>query len=132
MEQTALPSTLEGIVVHGQQLGRRLGFPTANLSLDDLLGTIPATGVYAAIATLPDGHRFKAMVNVGYRPTVDASHHSLTVEAHLCRYEGDLYGQRIRLDIMSRIRDERRMTSLEQLTAQLALDLQAVDSCISL
>lgn len=132
MEQATLPSTLEGIVVHGQQLGRRLGFPTANLSPDDLLGQIPSTGVYAAIATLHDGRRFKAMVNIGYRPTVDANHHLLTVEAHLSAFDGDLYGQRLHLLILSRIRDERRMSSLQQLSAQLAQDLQAVNASISL
>lgn len=132
MEQAALPSTIEGVVVHGQQLGRRLGFPTANLSPDDLQGLIPSTGVYAAIATLQDGRRFKAMVNIGFRPTVDASRHILTVEAHLSAFEGDLYGQRLQIVILSRIRDERRMSSLEQLSAQLSQDLQAVNASIAL
>lgn len=132
MEQAALPSTLEGIVVHGKQLGRRLGFPTANLSPEQLVGSIPSNGVYAAIATLQDGRRFKAMVNVGYRPTVDASRNLLSVEAHLSGFDGDLYGQKLSLLILSRIRDERRMASLEQLSAQLSQDLQAVNACISL
>jgi len=132
MEQTALPSRLEGIVVHGKQLGRRLGFPTANLSPEQLTGDVPSTGVYAAIATLQDGRQFKAMVNVGFRPTVDEQHNRLSVEAHLSGFDGDLYGQRIELLVLSRIRDERRMASLEQLSAQLAQDLQAVNACISL
>lgn len=117
---------LEGIVVHGKQLGRQLGYPTANLSLAQLKGELPSAGVYAAWATLADGSRRRAMVNIGYRPTVDAQHHTLSVEAHLDDFDGDLYGQMLCLSIVSRIRDERKMASLEQLQEQLAHDLAEV------
>lgn len=132
MEQAALPISLQGVVVHGRQLGRKLGFPTANLSPDKMSGVIPSTGVYAAIATLQDQRRFKAMVNVGFRPTVDPQLQHLSVEAHLSGFDGDLYGQTIQLFILHRIRDERRMASLEQLSAQLSEDLQAVNAKIIL
>lgn len=117
---------ISGIVVHGQQLGRRLGFPTANLSVAGLQGEIPPTGVYAAWCVLPDGRRYKAMVNVGYRPTVNSASHQLSIESHLLDFEGDLYGQRLSLHITARIRDERKMQSLDELKQQLTADLAAI------
>lgn len=117
------PYTLEGVVVHGHQLGRRLGYPTANLSLTDPEAVIPKNGVYAALATLQDGSWYKAMVNIGYRPTVD-NDHRLTIEAHLIGFDGDIYDQTLSLSFTDRIRDERKMESLDDLKAQLAKDLE--------
>lgn len=114
---------ISGTVVHGKQLGRLLGYPTANLCIDGLHGSLPNAGVYAAWAVLEDGREYKAMVNIGYRPTVDDHSDRLSVEAHLDGFSGDLYDQRLRLEIASHIRDERRMESLDQLKAQLAIDL---------
>ena len=71
------------------------------------------------------------MVNIGYRPTVENEHH-LTIEAHLIGFSGDLYGQRLSLRFIDRIRDERKMESLDDLKAQLARDLQAVKACSQL
>lgn len=121
-------NVLTGTVVHGKQLGRRLGYPTANLNFDTPQGQLPSPGVYAATATLADGRQFRAMVNIGYRPTVDPEGMPMSVEAHLCNFEGDLYGQTIRLDFGPRIRDERRMSSLDELREQLARDLESVKS----
>ena len=118
---------LEGLVVHGQQLGRRLGYPTANLQLPDAATiSLPSPGVYAAWAWLEDGSRRIAMVNIGYRPTVSNERHVLSIEAHIDDFEGDLYDQRIRLTFVKRIRDERRMNSLDELRQQLATDLSVV------
>ncbi|MBE6332781.1 MAG: FMN adenylyltransferase [Bacteroidales bacterium] len=117
---------LGGTVVHGQQLGRRLGFPTANLYVGEILPPLPASGVYAAWATLADGRTFRAMVNVGYRPTVDATRKNLSIEAHLDGFAGDIYGQRLSLDLVCWLRDERKMSSLQELQAQLQNDLQTV------
>lgn len=117
---------IAGTIVHGKQLGRKLGFPTANLCVEQLHGQLPQAGVYGAWATLSDGQRFPAMVNVGYRPTVDTTHHDLSIEAHLAGFSGDLYGQKLSLEITERIRDERRMNSLEELQSQLTIDLQSV------
>ena len=116
-------ASLQGIVVHGKQLGRRLGYPTANLDIAHLDGQLPTPGVYAAWATLADGTRHRSMVNVGYRPTVDADRQRLSVEAHLDAFNADLYDQPLHLLLVARIRDERRMDSLDQLRAQLAQDL---------
>lgn len=117
---------LEGIVVHGKQLGRQLGYPTANLGLEELKGEVPPMGVYAARCRLADGRAFTAMVNVGFRPTVDQLSHRLSIEAHLLDFEGDLYGQRLQLSIQSRIRDERKMETIDELKAQLTEDLASV------
>lgn len=123
---------IESIVVHGQQLGRKLGFPTANLCVETLKGEVPATGVYATRCVLQDGRVYKAMLNVGYRPTVDKTHHELSIEAHLLDFDEDIYDQSIRLVILQRIRDERQMSSLEELSSQLAIDMQAVANTSSI
>lgn len=123
------PYRLEGLVVPGHRLGRRLGFPTANLDVP-AEKVIPATGVYAAMVRLDDGAVWPAMLNVGYRPTVDSASTRITLEAHLIGYEGNLYGRRLALSLIRRIRDERRMPSLEALQAQLAADRDAVAAAI--
>ena len=123
------PYRLEGLVVPGHRLGRRLGFPTANLDVP-AEKVIPATGVYAATVLLDDGAVWPAMLNVGYRPTVDSASTRITLEAHLIGYEGNLYGRRLALSLIRRIRDERRMPSLEALQAQLAADRDTVAAAI--
>lgn len=124
---TGMGGVLESIVVHGQQLGRRIGYPTANLGLDTLIGEIPTTGVYATRCILQDGRQYKAMLNVGYRPTVDKDSNLLSIEAHILHFNEDIYGQRIKLMIVRRIRDERRMASLAELSAQLVRDMEEVE-----
>ena len=121
-----MKTLLEGTVVHGQQLGRQLGFPTANLDVAHLSEKLPTPGVYAASALLDDGRHYRAMVNIGYCPTVEASRHTLSVEAHLDGFEGDLYGQHLSLTLLHRIRNERKMSSLDELQDQLAADLREV------
>lgn len=113
---------LTGMVIHGRQLGRRLGYPTANIDTHSLTTVLPS-GVYAGWAVLNNGCEYPAMVNVGYRPTVDTEEHKLSVEAHLHGYTGDLYGEILNIKLVSRIRDERKMDSLDELKAQLGLDL---------
>ena len=122
---------LSGTVVHGQQLGQQLGFPTANLDVQQLAGKIPASGVYAAMALLANGKQYRAMVNIGYRPTVDAARHALSVETYLDGFSGDLYGQCLSLTLLCRIRDERRMASLDALRQQLSADLDEVRHLIA-
>lgn len=124
---------LTGIVENGKRLGRTLGFPTANLRIDTRM-MLPAPGVYAAVATLPDASQYPAMVNIGVRPTVDKTPSPATsVEAHVIGFDGDLYGKEISLDFIAFLRPEQAFPSIEVLRSQLALDrdaaLKAINSC---
>jgi riboflavin kinase/FMN adenylyltransferase len=114
--------SLEGTVIEGDQRGRTIGFPTANLAVwDELL--LPADGVYATHVSLGD-ERFVAATNVGVRPTVNGRQR--LVETHLLNFDGDLYGQTIRLEFMSYIRPEQRFSGLPALKAQINADVLEV------
>lgn len=115
------PYTVHGRVIPGKQLGRRLGFPTANLSVDSCK-LLPPPGVYAADALLPDGTVNRAVINIGRRPTVDDGN-ALSVEAHIIGYSGDLYGQVLTLRLLRRLRDERKFPDLEELKAAITADV---------
>jgi riboflavin kinase / FMN adenylyltransferase len=111
------PFMYEGTVVEGDQRGgSELGFPTANLVPDDRL-VVPGHGVYAAFA---NGH--PAAVNVGVRPTFETGR-GLLIESYLIDYDGDLYGQNLRVAFVSRLRGERRFPSVEELIAQMHRDV---------
>ena len=104
---------LSGEVLHGKELGRRLGFPTANLALPEGL-IAPAYGVYATLVTLPDGSAHPAVTNVGVRPTVHDQLGRL-VEAWILDCTAELYGERIRVEFFTRLRGEKKFDSLEAL-----------------
>ena len=123
VELTGEPYRIGGIVQRGQQLGRTIGFPTANLEPPSHR-VIPAKGVYAA-RVRHDGIDHAAAVNVGVRPTVDASD-VLVIEAHLLDVDIDLYDQRLTVSLTHRVRDEHRFESLDALTEQLARDVETV------
>jgi riboflavin kinase/FMN adenylyltransferase len=112
------PFLLEGTVAKGDGRGRTLGFPTANLVPSDEL-VCPGHGVYAAFA---NGR--PAAVNVGVRPTFETGR-GLLVEAYLIDFEGDLYGQTLRVAFIDRLRGERRFPSVEELVAQMHRDVEA-------
>lgn len=114
------PYPLSGIVVKGDQLGRTLGWPTANIGAVDPYKLVPADGVYAISATTVAG-RFKGMMSIGTRPTV-AENGPRTVEAHLFDFQHDLYGTPITVRFHQRLREERRFDSLDAMKAQIALD----------
>jgi len=111
------PFMLEGNVATGDQRGRTLGFPTANVIPDDTL-VVPGHGVYAAFA---NGH--PAAVNVGVRPMFDTGR-GLLLEAFLIDFEGDLYGQTLRVAFVERLRGERRFPGVEDLIAQMHRDVE--------
>ena len=112
---------LTGTVVTGARRGRTLGFPTANLV--EIATLLPGNGVYAAVAVLPDGARHAAAVHIGPNASFDAT--QLSVEAHLIDYAGDLYGSRLHVDFLARLRDTRRFPTVEDLKAQLTADVAA-------
>ena len=115
------PHLLTGTVVPGKQLGRRLGFPTANLHLPEGL-TIPRFGVYACRCRV-DGRLYAAVTNVGTRPTVSGS--GITVEPWILDYEGDLYGRELTLEFHRFLRGEEKFPSLEALREQILRDAEA-------
>jgi riboflavin kinase/FMN adenylyltransferase len=118
------PHAISGVVVHGAGRGRTIGFPTANI--DGIIEMLPADGVYAVgVERLGDGHapssvHAKGVANIGIRPTVGGSQR--TVEAYLLGFNGDLYGARLRLHLLARLRSERKFSSLDELKAQIARD----------
>ena len=114
------PYTLSGTVVHGDQVGRRLGYPTANLSVDDPNKLIPKSGIYAVHARVGSDWK-QSMAYIGPRPTLQ-SHGKSVVEVHLMEYDGDLYGQEMTIRFLSRLRDDRKFDSLEELQSQIRLD----------
>lgn len=114
---------LRGPVVQGDQRGRTIGFPTANVAVRPEMA-IPADAVYAAWYRRPDGVRRPAAVNIGKRPTFyQDAEHSL-VEAHVIDFEGDLYGELARVEFVELIRSEQRFDGIEALQAQLKLDIE--------
>lgn len=107
------PHILSGRVVHGHELGRTLGTPTANLLVPE--GVIaPGFGVYASRVRLPEGE-WLAVTNVGTRPTVNEDRTAVTVEPWILDYGGDLYGKEIRVEFCARLRPERRFPSVQAL-----------------
>ena len=108
----------DGVIAHGAQRGRTIGFPTANLETENEL--LPPPGVYATTATL-DGVALASVTNVGTRPTVDDSGR-ITIETHIFDFDRDIYGQTMRLGFVQRLRDERAFESLDALRDQIAAD----------
>jgi riboflavin kinase / FMN adenylyltransferase len=111
------PFLFEGEVVAGDRRGRELGMPTANLVPDERY-VVPGHGVYAAWA-----HDHPAAVNVGVRPTFETGR-GLLVEAHLIGFEGDIYGETLRIAFLERLRGERRFDSVDDLVAQMNRDVE--------
>ncbi len=110
---------IDAAVVKGDGRGRTIGVPTANLASENEI--VPGRGVYAGRCRLPDGASRLAVVNVGARPTFGGA--TLTVEAHLLDFEGDLYGSRLRLAFEVRLREERRFPGPDALVAQIREDV---------
>lgn len=116
------PYHVRGVVVYGNQRGRTIGFPTANVDAwaEQLL---PGHGVYGTYAWVGQT-RYLAATNVGVRPTVDG--HTVKVEAHLLDFDGDLYGQELRVEFVTHIRNEHKFTGLEALKAQIKQDVAEI------
>jgi riboflavin kinase/FMN adenylyltransferase len=117
------PYALASEVCLGDRLGRRLGFPTANLDVAGLV--LPPNGVYAARARIGEGE-FPAALNIGIRPTVANCQPEVRAEMHVLDWSGDLYGREIEAVPVRKLRDERRFDSLESLRFQIQADVAAV------
>ena len=110
---------LTGEVVRGNNLGEKIGFPTANLSIKETYKLLPKTGAYLVQSKLNNEKVF-GMMNIGYRPTVSGK--SQTIEIHFFNFKDDLYGRKIQIEVLSFLRDEQKFESIEALKLQLGLD----------
>ncbi|SFP58808.1 riboflavin kinase / FMN adenylyltransferase [Oscillibacter sp. PC13] len=117
------PHTLSQVVRHGRRIGHTIGIPTVNLVAPPHV-LVPSHGVYATMVTLSDGTSYAAVTNVGTRPTVNNGT-DITVEAWLLDFDGDLYGQTVRVEFFRHLRDEVRFDSLDALKTQIQSDAQA-------
>ena len=124
------PFEISGKVVQGNQIGRTIGFPTANIEMADGLKIIPAIGVYAVEIVLADQRKFEGMMNIGIRPTVTDSD-KVKIEVFIFDFSEAIYGQRIKVYLLQRIRGEHRFQSVEVLRAQLQEDEKTVRSIFS-
>lgn len=123
------PYQLSGQVMPGEHIGHTLGFPTANMAPEDVNKLIPTSGVYAVWAVIENGQRYKAMMNIGTRPTFEG--HKTTLEVNILDFDGDLYGKRLAVYFVDRLRAERRFGSPEELVAQLEEDKKQVEQILN-
>ncbi|WP_267388321.1 bifunctional riboflavin kinase/FAD synthetase [Sphingomonas sp. GC_Shp_3] len=121
------PFAIEGVVSHGDKLGRTIGFPTANLDLGSYLR--PAYGIYAVRGRLADGRVLGGAANLGVRPSFDPPKELL--EPHFFDFTGDLYGQTITVELVEFLRPEARYDTLDALTAQIAVDCDAARAVLA-
>ncbi len=122
----AVITFLSGLVVRGRERGRTIGFPTANLASET--ECIPPDGVYATRVILDDGAH-PSITNIGMRPTFSESARS--IEAHIFDFTRDIYGKRIKLELVERIRPEKKFDNTESLKAQIAEDLKKAREILS-
>ncbi|MBR2962548.1 MAG: riboflavin kinase [Alistipes sp.] len=108
---------IEGVVINGNALGRTIGFPTANMDIAE--GVVIENGVYRSTIEI-DGKIYDAMSNVGTRPSVDGT--TRLLETHVLNFNGNLYGRRLKLRLLEKIRDEVKFSSIEALQQQLLRD----------
>lgn len=112
---------IEAEVIHGKKIGRALGFPTANMTIDGYEDI--GRGVYRS-SVIIDGTTYKAMSNIGIRPSVGGK--EVLLETHVIGFKGDLYGRRLRVTLIERIRDEKRFASISDLKEQLQRDYELI------
>lgn len=121
------PFSIEGVVQHGDKVGRTLGFPTANIDMGPYLR--PRFGIYAVTGHLPDGRVLRGAANLGIRPSFDPPKELL--EPHFFEFDGDLYGQVIEIALHAHLRDEARFDTMDGLTAQMQQDCEAARNALS-
>jgi riboflavin kinase / FMN adenylyltransferase len=119
------PHEMRGPVVHGDERGRTIGFPTANVAVGERM-LVPADGIYAGRLGLEDGTWLDSAVYLGHRPTFYGDEAAVVLEVHVLNFDGDLYGRSVRVRFEQRIRGDRRFDGAEALAAQLRIDCDAV------
>tara|TARA_B100000497_G_C7675351_1_gene407929 strand:+ start:328 stop:1254 length:927 start_codon:yes stop_codon:yes gene_type:complete len=120
------PYQLSGYVIKGEQIGRTLGFPTANIQLTVNYKLIPKTGVYAVMIHI-QGENYKGMLNIGFRPTVEGN--SKTIEVNIFDFNKNIYGEEISITLVKRLRDEKKFKNLEALKKQITSDKKETLAC---
>lgn len=110
---------LTGKIVKGQGLGRKINFPTVNLKIEESYKLIPKKGVYIVLCHF-EGHSINGIMNIGFRPTVGGQ--GKTIEIHLLDFQGDLYGKKMQIEVLHRMRDETKFSSVDLLAKQIAHD----------
>ena len=118
-EYLGYPYFFTGTVVHGKKLGRTIGFPTANLEIEENYKLIPPYGVYA-VECMVENQNVNGMLNIGIKPTFEGE--SASIEVHLFDFEGDLYDKKIKVALRKHIREEQKFSSVEDLKSQLKKD----------
>ena len=113
------PFLINGLVIHGDKLGKTIGFPTANLQIEEAYKIIPGDGVYAVNVNVR-GSEFKGMLNIGKRPTVDGLNRK--IEVHILDFKKDIYQEKISIKFVKKVRDEKKFESLDHLKTQLEID----------
>lgn len=116
---------LEGLVIDGHKVGRKIGFPTANLKILNADKLVPPDGVYAVWVTVDD-RIYKGVLNIGVRPTLNNGNNR-TIEVNILHFESDIYGKPIRVSFVKRIRDELKFDHIDQLIDQMKNDVQEAD-----
>lgn len=117
--------TITGRVVGGQQLGRRIGYPTANIHVEEPFKLIPPDGVYACFIRV-EGKDYGGMLNIGYRPTISHNVDHRSLEVHIFDFNHDIYSEEIEVEFVTRVRDEQKFPDLDTLKNQLKTDEQQI------
>lgn len=115
------PFELNGTVIHGQKIGRKLGFPTANINLHSEIKLVPKNGVYAAKIFLHDNSSYFGLLSIGHRPTI-TSIGDLSIEVYLTNFSGDLYDKNIRIQVLRYIREDKKFDSIADLISEMKND----------
>ena len=116
--------SLSGIVVEGEQIGRQIGFPTANIKIVEKHKLLPGKGVYAVLVTVQN-RQYKGMLNIGSRPTINSDADRSSVEVHLFGMNEDCYNENIQVEFSTKLRDEIKFVNLEELKEQLQKDKES-------
>ena len=125
------PFEFFGKVIHGQAIGRDLGYPTANIDIESEIKLIPKSGVYAANVLLPDGSVKEGMMNIGVRPSVGLTTNTTCIEVHILDFNGDIYGEHVTVQLLSRFRSEMKFDSLFELKEQINKDEENIRAYFS-
>ena len=124
-----VPYQLSGVVIHGNKLGRTIGFPTANLYLDQTTKILPEIGVYA-VQLIVQGNRLNGVMNIGKKPTVQQTD-TISVEVFIFDFEAEIYDETVRVFVYDRLRGEQRFGSIDELKSQLKKDEENARSVLA-